>query len=260
MPVALDADTESRVVAFCSDCHAMPLAESFPRDAWHDEVRQGYFFYGRSARNDLDPPPMYLTVAYFRSRAPEQFVFPEPEEAETELRAAFEVEQLYLGRNDHIAPGVSYLRWTSLGPDEATVLLACDMRLGYVAAVDLRGQRLPPRILARLANSCHVEPCDLDGNGAVDLVVADLGSFFPADHDHGRVVWLQRQEAASSFAEVVVASGLGRVADARPADLDADGDLDLIVAEFGHYRTGKIVLLRNVGLAGDIDLDGDLDI
>ncbi len=34
-----------------------------------------------------------------------------------------------------------------------------------------------------------------------------------------------------------------------PTDLDGDGDLDLLVANFGAYQTEKIELLRNVGVA-----------
>lgn len=249
--VVLDKDTELRIVAFCSDCHAMPRAVSFPRDRWHYGVNRGYESYARSGRNDLDPPPMHLTLAYFRSRAPEQIVFPAPEEAETELRAVFVAERLTLGRDNDVLPEISHLRWTRLGSDDDPVLLLCDMRYGYVAAVDVRDQSPYPQVLARLNNPVHVEPCDLDGDEAIDLVVADLGGSRPNDHDRGRVVWLRRQEAVDSFEEIVVASKLGRVADVQSADFDADGDLDLIVAEFGHYETGRILLLRNLLVPGE---------
>jgi len=249
--VTLDTATETRIVAFCSDCHAMPRAENFPRDRWHEEVTRGYAFYARSGRNDLDPPPMHLTVAYFRSRAPEQPAFPKPKEADTKLRATFAVEELTLGQQTSVPPEISHLRWTRLDPGGNPVLLACDMRYGFITAVDLRAPSPYHQVLARLNHPAHVEPCDLDKDGAIDLVVADLGSSRPYDHDRGRVVWLRRKPAVNSFEEIVVASGLCRVADVRPADFDGDGDLDLIVAEFGHYRTGRIVLLRNVALPGE---------
>lgn len=250
-PVALDSETESRITAFCGDCHAMPRAESFPRDRWHHEVRKGYEYYARSRRSDLDPPPIHQTIAYFRSRAPKRLVFAEPGEAQTGLSATFTVERLNWGRNADVQPGISYLRWSRLYGDDNPVLLACDMRDGNIAAVDLRDREPHPEVLARLSQPCHAEPCDLDRNGTIDLVVADLGSFCAVDHQRGRVVWLRRQEAGDSFEEVVLASGLGRVADVRPADLDGDGDLDLIGAEFGHYLTGSIFLLRNVAGRGE---------
>jgi len=248
---ALDDKAEARIVAFCSDCHALPVAENFPRQRWHREVQRGYEFYARSGRNDLDPPPIHQTIAYFRSRAPEQVVFPTPVEAETELAVAFHVERLTLDETADVVPELAQLRWARLDAEADPLLLLCDMRFGYVAAADLGASKPQPKILARLGNPCHVEPCDLDGDQRTDLVVADLGSFRPSDHDRGRVVWLRRGPGDGPWEEIVLADGLGRVADVRPADFDADGDLDLIVAEFGHYQTGKILLLRNAAPRGE---------
>ena len=248
--VVLDETSKAHIEAFCGDCHAVPRAESFPRDAWHDKVLRGYEFYAQSGRNDLQPPPIYQTVSYFRTRAPEQLVFPDPKDAGTKLRAEFIVEKLTLQRHSNAPKGIAHLRWTRLRPESTPVLLACDMFRGSVTALDLRRGQKQPRTLARLNNPCHVEPCDLDGNGTIDLVVADLGSFPPLDHDRGRVVWLRPLEPAGTYEEIVLASDLGRVADVRPVDLHSDGDIDLIVAEFGMYQTGGILLLHNVAGAG----------
>jgi hypothetical protein len=247
----LDETTEADIRAFCGDCHAVPRAESFPRDAWHDKVLRGYEFYAQSGRNDLQPPPIDEAVVYFRTRAPEQLVFPKSEDAETELRAEFAVERLTLQRHPNAPKGIAHLRWTRLQPDSDPVLLACDMFLGNVTALDLRRGQKEPRTLASLNNPWHVEPCDLDGNGTIDLVVADLGSFPPLDHDRGRVVWLRpADESDGTYEEIVLASDLGRVADVQPVDLHGDGDIDLIVAEFGMFQTGGILLMHNVAGAG----------
>jgi hypothetical protein len=247
----IDKALEKQIVAFCSDCHTLPRAENLPRDRWHAEVQLGYEFYARSGRNDLHPPPMHQVVAYFRSRAPREVLFPQPVDAKTKLRATFAVEELTLSQNAGVRPEIAHLRWARLAPDDHPVLLFCDMQFGYVASVDLRERNPSPQILARLNHPCHVEPCDLDGNGATDLLVADLGGIGPSDHDRGRVVWLRREKESGRFDETVLASGLGRIADVRPADFDRDGDLDLAVAEFGHYRTGGIFLGRNVAQSAE---------
>ena len=246
----IDPDLEARIVECCSDCHALPRAESFPRDQWHEEVTRGYKYYARSGRTDLDLPPLGATVSYFRSRAPEQVVFPEPEEAENRLGTSFVETRLSMPRDSGVLPGISHLSWTRLDPEAPPLLLLSDMRYGYIAVADLLASQPYPQILAKLHNPARAEPCDLDGDGLIDLVVAELGSSRPNDHDLGRVVWLRRREKAYVFDEVVLASGFGRVCDVRPADLDEDGDVDLVVAEFGHYMTGGLTLMMNRSEAG----------
>lgn len=241
---------EARIKAFCGDCHAVPRPASFHRDAWHDEVRKGYDFYARSGRTDLDPPPIEAAVAYFRSRAPERMIYPEPEEAKTPFRAGFRIEKLPRRPGAKLLPAISHLRWTELYANRPPVLLASDMRSGQILTLDLRKGNRQPQVLAKLDNPCRMEPCDLDGDGALDLLVADLGSFSAVDHNRGRVVWLRQDPKAGRFQEVVLASGMGRVADVRAADLDGHGKLDLLVAEFGFHRTGGILLLRNRAAPG----------
>ncbi len=241
----LDEETVAEIREFCGDCHALPQPESFHRDAWTEEVAMGYDFYARSGRTDLLAPPMERTVAYFRARAPERITYPTPPEAPRPFAATFAVERLSPGGPSRWLPAIADLRWCQLRAESRPVLVACDMN-GPVVALDGLRRRQGIETLAVLRNPCHVEPCDLDADGLMDLVVADLGSFQAADHDRGRVVWL-RQNRAGRFDEVVVAAGLGRVDDVRPADVDADGDTDILVADFGFYRTGKILWLENQG-------------
>jgi len=245
----VDQATESRIRAFCGDCHAVPRAESFHREAWVDEVAMGYDFYIRSGRTDLDPPPMRETVAWFRSQAPERLVYPQFPPSTAKPGTSFAVERLTPGDSRSL-PAVADLCWVRLEPEKHPVLVACEMREGYVASVDLQDRTQGIRALGRLKYPCHVEPCDLDGDHRTDLLIADLGSYQATDHDRGQVVWLRRDEKGR-FQPMVLASRLGRVDDVRAADLDSDGDVDVLVADFGWYRTGKILLLTNVASPGE---------
>lgn len=247
----VDAEMESRIKAFCGDCHAVPLPESFPRDLWHEEVIKGYNFYVWSARTDLKPPPVQATVAYFRSRAPAQLALPKPEEAVKPFRASFKTERIDIDPSVEHSPAIAGLRWAKLRADGPAVILASDQATGQVKSLEFEGTKRRVRRLAQVDSPCHVEPCDLDRDGSMDLLVADLGSLNALDHDRGKVVWLRQDARSGVFEKVVLASALGRVADVRPIDTNGTGNLDLIVAEFGMHSTGKILLLRNVATSGE---------
>lgn len=244
-PVTLTADAVTRIEAFCGDCHAVPLPDSFPRYAWHKEIILGYAMYAKSRRQDLHPPTLEETYAYYRQRAPEQLTFPVPAQATHELAAKFEVEHLSLDEPDGVLPAVANLSWLQLDTASPPELVVADMRRGTVMAVT-PGSPQTPRVLATLNHPCRVEACDLDRDGMTDLIVADLGSMAAIDHQRGRVVWLRRQPAQRSYEPVVIAAGLGRVVDVRAGDFDNDGDVDLLVAVFGLDRTGDTRMLWNV--------------
>ncbi len=249
-PVVLTEDVVARIEAFCGDCHAVPLPDSFPRYAWHKEIILGYAMYAKSRRQDLIPPTIEETYAYYRQRAPEQLTFPAPADAAHPLAAKFEVEHLSLAETDGVLPAVSNLSWLPLDAPSSPELVVADMRRGTVIAVT-PGSPRTPRVLANLDHPCHVEACDLDRDGMTDLIVADLGSMAAIDHQRGRVVWLRRHKDQPSYEPVVIASDLGRVADVRSGDFDKDGDLDLLVAVFGLDRTGDTRMLWNVAEQGE---------
>jgi hypothetical protein len=177
--------------------------------------------------------------------------YPEPKEAETPLGVSFEPERLELHPGATAYAAIAGLRFAKLRADESPVLIASDMVSGEVTALDPARLKSRPRLLARLNNPCHIEPCDLDGDGAIDLLVADLGSAGARDHDRGRAVWLRQDRQSGRFEEVVLAAGLGRVADVRPIDVNSTGKLDILVAEFGWCRTGRILLLKSIAPPGE---------
>jgi hypothetical protein len=125
--------------------------------------------------------------------------------------------------------------------------------------------------LASVAAPAHVEAADVDRDGDVDLLVAALGFLHPNNARIGAVLVLEN-DGRQRFTTRTLVDRVARVADARAADLDADGDLDIGVAGFG-YDDGETSWLENTGgwrfvphvvqrLSGGIntipaDLDGD---
>ena len=235
-----------RVHKFCGDCHAVPDPATFPRKAWHDEVAQGYRFYEQSNRTDLSPPPMNDVVAYYRQLAPVEL--PNPSVVQSKTKPPIEFQPLHFKRPQGADKGsISFLRALKQG-NRSSALAVCDMKTGELSRVAIgskSGSRLPQ--IMQLGHPAHIEPCDLNGDHIEDFIVAELGSFLPADHSKGQVVWL-RGKKAGGFERVVLLENVGRVADVRPADFDGDGALDLVVAEFGWRTTGRILLLRQTGI------------
>ena len=240
---ATDAEVTQQVKVFCGACHAVPLPDSFPKDAWYDEVKRGFNFYYDSGRKDLTPPPQASVVWWYRQRAPERLATPEQLETETSP-LSFERSFIDVPLDSSDLPAVSVLRRNdpALSPSRVWV---SDMRLGSVVDCDVNdpGQARTFRIGTNPAGTCSA---DLDQDGSMDLVVADLGSFLPEDHSKGQVLWLPGTDNKTSESSPrVILDSIGRVADVQPADLDNDGDQDLVVAEFGWHKTGGIHVVYN---------------
>lgn len=246
----VSAEVEREVVRFCSLCHALPKPESFPKAAWYDEVKSGFEFYRSSERHDMTPPSVQATVEYFRSRAPEKLDAPvKPSDSGTErrrFRADGEKWPHFASRTK--PPSISFLKAVKGDSQTQPSILMSDMADGDVSLWNPLGAEPALRMIGRLKNPAGACVCDLDGNGTQDIVVSDLGSRSPADHDRGQVVWFPNVwDDSQDRSPRVIAQGLSRVCDVQAADLDGDGDLDLVVAEFGWLKTGRTLWLQNDG-------------
>lgn len=247
-PAATRLDHEPQIRNFCGDCHAFPPPESFPRNHWAEEVNQGFSFFYDSTRPDKDVPPLQATIDYFQARAPKKLPAPiiaslahpsdEPEFERLDL-------SLVAG---HSSPAVAHLARLTAGFAKQPGLIVSDMRSGEVLFWETGGHVTDAFQLAHLSHPAHVATTDLDADGINELVVADLGSFLPDDHQLGKVWWLRPQAAGMPWQAIEIATGLSRVCDVEPADFDGDGDTDLVVAEFGWRKSGRILLFRNQGM------------
>jgi FG-GAP-like repeat len=234
--------TQAQVEHLCAACHRLPPPDTFPRDRWEHEVEQGYRFYHQS-KMQLDMPPQPAVLKWYQNRAPDKLpLLPQSSPSVPPLR--FERVASPNPRRE-IAPAISNVRFAHLTDEKRFDLLVCEMHQGQILLLDPLDPSKPPRVLSTAAkNPCHVEVVDLDGDGRKDLIVADLGNFFPTDDLCGKVIWL-RQLADGSFQPHTLLDKVGRVADVQAADFNGDGKLDLVVAVFGWNQTGEIVYLEN---------------
>jgi hypothetical protein len=240
--VALSPESEAKIRSFCGDCHPMPVPESFPKTAWHDEVKRGFEFYYSSGRSDLVVPTQSDTQTYFVTRAPEVLPLSQPLPVDKSWQGRFDLTEIT--PPDVNDSTVSFVSIVSLFDNQRGILFS-DMRNGGVhfAPLSEAGEVSPPVLLGRVANPAAVRVVDWDQDGRRDLLVSDLGSFLPQDHQLGKVVWL-KQTNLQTFEAITLHEGIGRVASVEVADFNGDSKQDILVAEFGWQKTGSIFWLE----------------
>ena len=140
-------------------------------------------------------------------------------------------------------PAVSHVRLDR--SRRTTAGSICSARTCATAPSSEAGPAIPPQNWSDCQCSapgpCHV--ADVDRDGTKDLLVAEMGEFFPADHAKGAVIWMRGLPAAKFGAFWL--DGWPRVASVGAADFNGDGKIDLAVAAFGWRKTGQVAILEN---------------
>ena len=116
------------------------------------------------------------------------------------------------------APAVSNVRLRGLRrrrPDRPARRPKCAQGLCSRATRRSGRQPVDPRQPSRIPITST--PVDLDSDGLQDLLIADLGEFFPGDHHHGAVIWM-RGLGNGKFGRVWL-DGWPRVADVEAGRL-----------------------------------------
>jgi len=241
----VSSTTNNEIVAFCGNCHPMPHPEDFPRQAWRDEVRRGYDFYYASGRTDLTVPIQADVLDYFASRAPEYLTLADAESVDPAWVERFTRLEITIPGVDKAS--VSFVAAIDAGVPLGQGIVFTDMHGGgvYFVKISADGEPGSPLEIGNAGHPAAVRVCDWDQDGLTDFLVADLGSFLPADHNRGRVIWFQqRSDNPGEFQAHLLQDGIGRVASIEVADFDGDGKQDLLVAEFGWQNTGSIFWLQ----------------
>ena len=230
---------EGELQLLCSQCHAFPEPDLLPAHRWVTEVDRALGFHHGSGNQELVEPPGPVIVAWYKKYARTSAA--SDMERDVDVTTVFGVPEP--------GPRLSSAAATSSvlvagGAGNKRILFA-DMISGYLRETSGSDQS-SYKLIHRARNPARIRECDLSSEFDVEYVVCDLGTPGVTDDLCGRVLWVRKVHASDDkFIVSTLCDQLGRVADARSADFDGDGDEDVVVAEFGWRETGSIVLLEN---------------
>ena len=233
----------------CGVCHALPPADVLPKSAWPAEVARMYYIrenrlppLGRNAPQPDLPADLQQALAYYMAHAPEKLAAPEPWPDPSESPLTFTRQSMTLPEISG-TPAVSNVRLVDLDGDKKLDLLGTEMRQGVVFSGHPDHPAGNLTLVANIPHPAHVTLADVDKDGTMDLLVGDLGTFYPEDHNKGAVIWL-RGTGGGKYSGFWL-DGWPRVADVETADFGGHGWNDLLVAAFGWRKTGRISIMEN---------------
>jgi hypothetical protein len=225
---------------YCASCHAVPRPDVLPRRSWPavirtmveiSQERRGRAFISKEQMNDI--------IAFYYGSSPEEL----PILPRIEKDASAQFARTEIGSRTQL-PYITSIEAVRSLRGSGVELLVSDGEARKLFSLNRIGNAWKEAPLADIEIPVHAQVIDFDDDGDLDILVADLGQFPPLDALAGKL-FLLRQTASGAFNKELLQDNLGRVSDARALDLDADGDLDIVIAVFGGGNVGEVFWLEN---------------
>ncbi len=236
-------EIQQQVNQYCGACHKVPPPDVMPKDFWPRAVdvmadmakkRMGTTFIPSQALDNIK--------AYYYGSAPESLI--------TLPNFATNPDQSAIARSGigelSMTPLVVNVNKINLSDKKNAQFLIADADSNQVSLLTRQQNNWHEQVVTNIKVPSHTEVIDYDLDGDKDILIAALGLIPPSPALAGQIVLL-RQNEKGQFQQELLLDGVGRITDARAADLDNDGDLDIAVAVFGGGNVGEVSWLENKG-------------
>lgn len=153
-----------------------------------------------------------------------------------------------LGAFTGLPPWIAHLKVIDLDQDGLDDIVFCEAQDNEVRWIrqTAPGEFAPEELLAKdMSGPVHVEAADMDADGDLDLLIASMTIVFP-HNDRIGIAFALENDGEQNFTTHTLIENTSRIVDIRPADLNGDGRLDLVLGQFG-YDQGEVAWLEHVG-------------
>lgn len=249
----LSAEEIEKVKFTCSFCHDMVSPDAFPKDAWDKEMPKAFAFTNKSEIPAESKTSFEHAMIYFKGQAPDFFeITPESEYPPTNTKLKFEQEAILPSVKFWEVAGVSHVTTGQLVSDTPTDCIISDARNRGILLGNLTKPDQELKQLTNYISPGHTQIVDFDQDGTNDILVADMGQVKPTDKPTGRIVLLRQNPEDQSFEEIILAEEMGRIPDLQADDFDQDGDIDIVVAEYGWQNIGSLWYFEQTGMNDNV--------
>lgn len=238
----------------CSICHLLPEPSAMPRNSWERVVTE-MVDYLQKQGIPLSDQQFAELQHFYQSFSPENL----PWLPDDFLPPKLVFEKHPAG--DPPLPGrprIADVNITDLDQDGNADVIVCDDLRGTISWIPYQRSLAETKSqvgeieLAQILAPVNSKVFDFDGDGDLDIAIASIGSIYPNDLPIGEAVLLIN-DGKQNFEKRVLVSGIPRLSDMQPGDIDGDGDIDFGLAMFGWLSTGAVGWLEQT-TPGDFQL------